>query len=100
MDKPLSVGLRHAFRADVPVIDLIDARMAELQRLADAAQPDKGEQAGDGERLGHLLATLRALRRCKSGNDGNAPQPARGALEGCRHHRSLSPAMPGRRLLG
>ena len=100
MGKPLSVGLRNVSRPDVPVIDLIDARMAELQRLADAAQSDLGEPAGDGDRLRRLLATLRALRRCKSGKDGNPYEPARGALEACRRHRGLSPAIPGRRLLG
>jgi hypothetical protein len=74
MGKPPSVGLRGAFGADLPIIDLIDARMAELQRLADAAQSDEGQQVGDGDRLGCLLA---ALRRCKGANDGNAPQPTR-----------------------
>ena len=77
MGKPPSVGLSGAFAPDVSVIDLIDARLAELQRLADAAPSDQGEQAGDSDRLRCLLATLRALRRCKIGNDGKAPQPAR-----------------------
>ena len=77
MGKPPSVGLRGAFAPDVPVIDLIDARIAELQRLADAAPSDQGEQAGDGDRLRRLLATLRALRRIRIGNAGDAPQPAR-----------------------
>src|SRR5262245_33113266 len=53
---------------DNTFIDLIDARIAELDRLTDATVAP----SGDGARLKVLLAALRALRRSKLGKFGNA----------------------------
>jgi len=51
------------------VIDLLDARVAELDRLVEAARFGDGRGA-DGDRLRIVLAAVRALRRHKFGNGG------------------------------
>ena len=50
-------------------VDLIDARIAELDRLVEAARFGDGRGA-DGDRLRIVLAAVRALRRHKFGNGG------------------------------
>ncbi|HEU0061212.1 MAG TPA: hypothetical protein VFR19_15145 [Hyphomicrobiaceae bacterium] len=47
------------------VLDLIDGRIAELDRLTAAASPDGGEAGSDGRELTLLLGALRALRQHK-----------------------------------
>ena len=51
------------------VIDLIDGRIAELDRLAEEAER-VCERDADGDRLRLVLAALRALRLSKFGKDG------------------------------
>src|SRR5262245_61975860 len=68
------------------VLDLIDGRIAELDRLATAAALDQGGPRGDGPGLDLLLVTLRALRQHKVAGAGvplralptQSPCPARG----------------------
>jgi len=50
-------------------VDLIDARIAELDRLVEAAR-SVNCRGGDGDRLRILLTAMRALRRHKFGIGG------------------------------
>jgi len=54
----------------VTVLDLIDGRIAELDRLSAAASPDGSEAGGNGQELVLLLGALRALRRHKLAGTG------------------------------
>jgi hypothetical protein len=47
------------------VLDLIDGRIAELDRLTAEAVLDGGVPAAEGQELGLLLVALRALRQHK-----------------------------------
>jgi hypothetical protein len=55
------------------VLDLIDGRIAELDRLTAEAALDGGEPVGDGQELSRLLVALRALRQHKVA--GASPLP-------------------------
>ena len=57
---------------DHTVIDLIDARIAELDRLADGTEEQGAPPSPDDKRLKVLLAALRALRRNKLGKPADA----------------------------
>ena len=60
------------------VLDLIDGRIAELDRLTAEAALDGGEPVGDGQELGQelglLLVTLRALRQHKAAGASQLPR--------------------------
>ena len=76
------------------VLDLIDGRIAELDRLAAAASPDGGEAGSDGHELTLLLGALRALRQHKLAG----AVPGRGNdLARRRAHRLSRPARGGNR---
>lgn len=63
------------------VLDLIDGRIVELDRLTAEAALDGGEPVGDGQELSLLLVTLRALRQHKAAGASQLPpgdRPPRG----------------------
>ena len=76
------------------VLDLIDGRIAELDRLTAEAALDGGEPVGDGQELSLLLVALRALRQHKVAGASPLPRAIdrRGAAptEWCRARRLLS----------
>src|SRR5262245_51395161 len=63
-----STGSRRSRR--LTVLDLIDGRIAELDRLSSAAALDEAAPMGDGARLNLLLVRLRALRQHKVAGAG------------------------------
>ena len=80
------MGDGNPLRSCLTVLELLDQRIDELDRLIDeVSAPDR--QADEHRRLGILLANLRALRHSKMAA-GYAPNPASNLI-------AMSTAQPG-----